>query len=187
LPHRFGTISFSVAAPRADVHMCVVPHPRPEGGRNRREKRETSRPFAVLPWADEDEAAGIRNHTSEEARRRLFLDRTKSPRHRTNPESKSIQRARAWHWHRARPIHGPLLVRPNCHFKRAPDSPRAVSDSRAACESDRASEGPTGAILRRTPILFLCLQCPTLLATLLAGSGCLPAWPPFVLHRSAMG
>jgi len=62
LPHRFGTISFSVAAPRADVHMCVVPRPRPEAEK----KKETFRPFAVLPWADEDEAAGIRNHTSEE-------------------------------------------------------------------------------------------------------------------------
>jgi len=167
--------------------MCVVPHPRPEGGRNRREKRETSRPFAVLPWADEDEAAGIRNHTSEE--RVVVFFSTVQNLHGIAPtrKSRSIQLARAWHWHRARPIHGPLLVRPNCHFKRAPDSPRAVSDSRAACESDRASEGPTGAILRRTPILFLCLQCPTLLATLLAGSGCLPAWPPFVLHRSAMG
>ena len=96
----------------------------------------------------------------------------------------------------------PLLVRPNCHLKRAPDGPtsppRAVSDSRGAPESDKATDRPVRRCHSTTNSPSYCLRPPGDLGhffswphTLLAGSGCLgpvpvPApWAPvFVLHRS---
>ena len=121
---------------RARTYTCVVPHPRPEGKKlNAGPEPEKRKPLDLLRFCRGRMKMKQQESGITRARKRVVVFfSTVQNLHGIAPtrKSKSFQLARDWHWHRARPIHGPLLVRPNCHFKRAPDSPRAVSDSRAA-------------------------------------------------------